>query len=256
MVDNTHSTYGATLSDNVFYIQRSCIEDLLGYHVRVEEIYNGIKNKDYKICVPLFRIIIHEIGAAFFKLSHPANQEIEKLFLSSLSKTNFKPSSTIQEEISNVNNTVDLNTLSRMDWAQKRAVNEFQLAEEININNLFSLAQKLPGQLINTLYDPNRKIEDGAAILLAELKCVEALPYLKLALMKAPKDEFLSNAISVLEKIKKEISSLKTMSRISERLIKESISIVGPFPKDIQLRSIKEDKLVIIGFARTIEQSI
>jgi len=120
LVDNTRSTYGATLSGNTFYIQRSCIEDLLGRPVRIEEIYQGIKNKDPKICVALFRIVIHEIGSAFFKLSHPANQELEEVFLAMLSKTGIKVSPNTQQEIYTINRTINLDNIARIDWAQKR----------------------------------------------------------------------------------------------------------------------------------------
>ncbi|MFA5345689.1 MAG: tetratricopeptide repeat protein [Candidatus Omnitrophota bacterium] len=120
LVDNIRSTYGATLSGSTFYIQKSCIEDLLGRPVTVEEIYQGIKNKDPRICVALFRIIIHEIGSAFFKLSHPANQELEEVFLAMLSKTGIKLSLNFQQEINTTNKTVNLDKLARIDWAQKR----------------------------------------------------------------------------------------------------------------------------------------
>jgi len=120
LIDNTRSTYGATLSGDTFYIQKSCIEDLLGRPITVEEIYQGIKNKDPRICVALFRILIHELGSGFFKLSHPANQELEEVFLAILSKTEPKISPSTQQEINNINKTPNLDSLARIDWAQKR----------------------------------------------------------------------------------------------------------------------------------------
>lgn len=136
LVDNTRSTYGATLSGNTFYIQRSCIEDLVGYPIRVEEIYQGIGDKDSRICVALFRIIIHEIGSAFFKLSHPANQALEELFLAAISKSRIELSPSAQQEINTVNRTTNLDNMARIDWAQKRSkFLSFDYAK-LNLKNL------------------------------------------------------------------------------------------------------------------------
>ncbi|MCM8826791.1 MAG: hypothetical protein NC904_04655, partial [Candidatus Omnitrophica bacterium] len=85
LIDNEFSTFGATLRGNTLYLQKSCIEDLLGRKLSIEEVYQAIAKKDPEIMIVLFRIFIHEIGSAFFKLSHPTNQDLEKLFLAMLS---------------------------------------------------------------------------------------------------------------------------------------------------------------------------
>ncbi len=111
------STFGATLDGNTFYIQKSLFEDLLKKSMRVEEIIQRIKSRDRELLVALFRIIIHEIGAAFFKTSHESSQELEKLFLALLSRTTTILPYRTQEEFRNINSTVDLNSRPRLDWA-------------------------------------------------------------------------------------------------------------------------------------------
>ena len=138
LVDNTRSTYGATLSGETFYIQKTCFDDLLGVHSGVEEIYQGINSKNPKILAALFRIVIHEVGSAFFKLSHPANQDLENLFLAMLSKrpANLPPSTF--EEVRVVNNTPNLNKLARLDWAQKKLTSvDHNVSDGVDILGLF-----------------------------------------------------------------------------------------------------------------------
>jgi len=222
LIDNARSTFGATLSGNTFYIQRSCIQDLLGRPISVEEIYQGIQNKDKQILVALFRIIVHEIGSVFFKLSHPANQDLERLFLALLSKTRINLSPATQQEISTVNNTLDLDNLARIDWAEKRTPKESGLPDEtvLSTDNLFFIAQELPGELINALYHPNQKVRDETAETLTKLGCIEALPYLKLLLEREPANERVRNAVSALEQKSKDAQTQRLKARLPDPFVR------------------------------------
>jgi hydroxymethylpyrimidine pyrophosphatase-like HAD family hydrolase len=201
IIDNGRSTFGATLSGNTFYVQRSCLEDLLGRPISVDEIREGIKNRDKQILIALFRIFIHEIGSAFFKLSHPANQDLEKLFLALLSKTppDLPPGS--EQEFRTINNTVDLDNLPRIDWAGKKLRPSDISQDEIRLSraDMHSLLKEINAKLINSLYNPNQKVRNNAAAALVRFGAVEALPFLKLLLEKEPSNKIVSNAVEVLE---------------------------------------------------------
>jgi tetratricopeptide (TPR) repeat protein/predicted nucleic acid-binding Zn-ribbon protein len=226
LIDNARSTFGATLSGNTFYIQRSCIQDLLGRPVSVEEIYQGIQRKDKQILVALFRIIVHEIGSAFYKMSHPANQDLERLFLALLTKTRINLSPQTQQEITTVNNTLDLDNLARIDWAEKRTPKEPGVPDEVlSTDNLFFITKELPGELINALYHPNQNVRDETAEALTKLGCVEALPYLKLLLEREPTNERVRNAVSALEQKSKDAQDQKLKAKLQGPFIKALFTI-------------------------------
>ncbi|MGA2775344.1 MAG: M20/M25/M40 family metallo-hydrolase [Candidatus Omnitrophota bacterium] len=201
IIDNGNSTFGATLSRNTFYIQRSCLEDLLGRPVSVEEIKQGIKNRDKQILVALFRIIVHEIGSAFFKLSHPADQDLERLFLALLSKTTVPLPPGTEQEFRTINSSVNLDSLPRIDWASKKLKPTDLMREEIRLtrDDMTGLVKEINSKLINSLYSPNQQVRNNAAISLVKFGATEALPFLRLFLEKEPDNKIVSDAIAALE---------------------------------------------------------
>jgi len=236
LVDNLRSTYGATLSGNTFYIQRSCIQDLVGRPITVDEIYKGIEAKDPEILVAIFRIIIHEIGSAFFKLSHHANQELERLFLAALSKTKIQVQFMVEQEIRNINNTVNLDNIVRIDWAEKRSPTiNFSLQNNfpLKLDNLFAVTEELAPKLINSLYDPNENIRNDASEALARLGFTKALTFLKLLQEKEPQNEIVKKAVEALEQKAKEEQGLKLKAKMPD-----------PFAKALFTLD-KEDNLVL-----------
>ncbi|MBU0547832.1 MAG: M20/M25/M40 family metallo-hydrolase [Candidatus Omnitrophica bacterium] len=148
MSDNRRSTYGATLRDNTLYIQRSCIEDLIGRPISVKEIYRAVENKDTEILAALFRIIIHEVGGALFKLSHEANQDLEKLFVSLLSKTETRLSTKTEQELDKINQADNLDSIPRTDWAAAETFIHDPSLEDIPAEELDKLPSVLMDQAV------------------------------------------------------------------------------------------------------------
>ncbi len=184
LIDNDRSTFGATLDGDTFFIQRSLFTDLLKEQISVDEIKRRIQAKDPQITIALFRVVVHEIGSAFFKTSHAANQDLEKIFLAMLSKKQFTISGKTQEEFRTINNTLDLNSLPRIDWAIEKA----DFTDNIDVNltgddivhltqgfdhefdNIFNGGIQLnqiqvtrTGKTINVYFDPSllKAIEDS-----------------------------------------------------------------------------------------------
>ena len=171
IIDNKRSTFGATLRGNTLYIQKTCVEDLIGRRISVKEIYQAIENKDRDLAVALFRIIIHEIGGGFFKLSHSASQELEQLFLSMLSKAPMKLSTKTEQEIRHVNATPDLSTLPRIDWAGENpspAGFKIGAISQREFNNLpLSFVKDTVSELGSDLFSLDQDKRDAAAKALA-----------------------------------------------------------------------------------------
>ena len=201
IIDNTHSTFGATLSGNTFYIQKSCLEDLLGRPVTVDEINRLIRDKDRQILVILFRIIVHEIGSAFYRLSHKANQDLERLFLGLLSKTVIDLPPSTEQELHAINNTVDLGKLPRIDWAGKKVISVDTSLSEIRLvrEDTAGLLKEVNSKLINSLYNPNQEVRNNAAEALAKFNAFEALPFLRILLDQEPGNQVVSASIKTLE---------------------------------------------------------
>ena len=204
LIDTDNSTYGATLSGNVFYIQKSCINNVSGRRLSVDEIFQAIENKDQKIAVALFRIIVHEIGAAFFKLSHFTNQGLEKLFLAKISKIDILLPESVTMEIGSVNNVLDLGGKERTDWAGENALPmEFNSGVKIEeyFVNLSSGMQGLADSLTDALFSRNQDMRDNAAKALAEIGYTDALTFLNILSEKYPDSRTFIQAKESLGKI-------------------------------------------------------
>ena len=203
IIDNKRSTFGATLRGNTLYIQRSCIEDLIGRRISVKEIYQAIEDKDRDVAIALFRVIIHEIGGAFFKLSHEASQDLEKIFLSILSKVKPQLSPKTEQEIRNVNATPKLDTLPRTDWAEAETFIHDSSVEGISIKELDKLPavfmEQAVSELNNALFNSDHNARNSAAQALAQLGSIESLTFLKSIQEKEPQNEIVGQAVTSLE---------------------------------------------------------
>ena len=227
VIDNQESTFGATLSGNIFYVQRSCMEDLLNRPITVAQIYQGIKTKDREISIALFRIFIHEIGSAFFKLSHPGNQDLERLFLALLSKSTVTLSQTTETEVRTINNTVDLDSLARIDWANKRSKMGDGMQDKVRFdsNTASSFLKGVNARLINSLYSPNQTIRNNAAKALVRFKAIEALPYLELLAEKEPDNKVITDALSELETAWETTNSEKVTIKTADAFAKVLLTV-------------------------------
>jgi chromosome segregation ATPase/Zn-dependent M28 family amino/carboxypeptidase len=202
IIDTGSLTFGGTLDGHTFFIQRSVFEYLLKRQISVDEIMQGIKGRDMQILVALFRVIIHEIGAAFYKTSHEANQELEKLFLALLSKTSVTLPYKTQEEFRNINNTVDLNSLPRTDWAIDESLSLDQVVEiKFTMADMVGLFKEIDSKLINALYGPNQAFRNNAAQTLSMFRAVEGLPFLRELKEKEPGNRIVVQSITDLTNI-------------------------------------------------------
>jgi len=202
IIDTGSLTFGGTLDGHTFFIQRSVFEYLLKRQISVDEIRQGIKDRDMQILVALCRVIIHEIGAAFYKTSHEANQELEKLFLGLLSKTSVTLPYRTQEEFRNINNTVDLNSLPRLDWAIDESLFLDQVVEiKFTRADMVGLFKEIDSKLINALYSPNQTFRNNAAQTLSMFRAVEGLPFLRELKEKEPGNQIPVQSIKDLTNI-------------------------------------------------------
>ncbi|MCD6539975.1 MAG: MFS transporter, partial [Candidatus Omnitrophica bacterium] len=116
IIDSPYVSFGATLRGNTLYIQRGCIEKEIGRKVTLDELYkvfNYEPDTDPNLIKVIQKIIVHEFGAALFKLSHPVNEELEELFLGRKLKLSYRA----QREIEHIREVKDLSKVKRTDWA-------------------------------------------------------------------------------------------------------------------------------------------